>query len=176
MLSASVYLIVFRIIHIMAGVAWAGSAFFLVVFLQPSAASVGPAAGPFMMELLGRRRLIDWILRIAGFTILGGAFLYWHDWQISGSLGNWLGTAQGKGITLGAVSAIVAFLIGMFATRPGVEKMLALNREAMQGGGPPSPEMAQQIGRQQMQLRNLARANLFFVAIAVLAMATARYW
>jgi uncharacterized membrane protein len=102
MVAASVYLIVFRIVHILAGVAWGGSAFFLVVFVQPSAAAIGPVAGPFMQELLGRRKLVNAILGMAGFTIVGGAFLYWHDWQAYGSLGDWVGSRFGLGVTIGA--------------------------------------------------------------------------
>ncbi len=48
--EAAVFMLVFRVLHIAAGVAWAGSVFLFVVLIQPSAAAIGPAAGPFMME------------------------------------------------------------------------------------------------------------------------------
>jgi uncharacterized membrane protein len=80
-LATSVYLIVFRILHIMAAIAWGGSVFLLVIFLNPTAKAVGPAGAPFMRELLSTRRLVDWLLRIAGIAIVAGGFLYWHDQQ-----------------------------------------------------------------------------------------------
>jgi len=175
MVAASVYLIVFRIVHILAGVAWGGSAFFLVVFVQPSAAAIGPAAGPFMQELLGRRKLVNAILGMAGFTIVGGAFLYWHDWQAYGSLGDWVGSRFGLGVTIGALASIVAFLIGLFGTKPGVDRLMALVEQAADAGGGPSPDMAREIQELQAHLRVLAMTSLAFIAVAVLAMATARY-
>ena len=176
MLAASVYMIVFRIVHIAAGVAWGGSVFLFVVFVQPSAAAVGPASGPFMDELLEKRRLVDWILRLAGFTIAGGLFLYWHDWQAAGSLGDWVGTRFGLALTIGSVLAIAGFLIGVFGTKPGVDELLALGRKAKESGGAPPPELAAQIQQLRLRLRLLARTNLAFITLAVLAMATARYW
>ncbi len=176
MLATSAYLIVFRIVHVVAAIAWGGSVFLFVLFVQPSAAAIGPSAGPFMAELLGKRKLVDNILWIAAFTIVGGGFLYWHDWQAVGSLGDWLGTAFGLWLTIGAIAAIVAFLIGLFGTRPGVQRLMALARQAAEAGGPPPPDLAQEIQRMQTRLRALARMNLTFVSIAAFAMATASYW
>ena len=95
MLATSIYMVVFRVIHVMLGIAWGGALFLLVVFLQPTAKAIGPAAGPFMRELLGVRHLTDWLLRIAGATIVAGGFLYWHDMQAFGGLGDFLGSPFG---------------------------------------------------------------------------------
>jgi uncharacterized membrane protein len=176
MQAASFFMITFRVMHILAGVIWGGSVFLFVVFLQPSAAAIGPAAAPFVGELLGRRKLLDAILWIAAFSIVGGAFLYWHDVQIYGGLGDWVGSRQGFVLTIGAVAAIVAFLIGLFGTRPRLVRVMALNRRAAQAGGPPPPEDAAEIGRLQPQLRVLARTSLALIGVSVLAMSTARYW
>ena len=85
-------------------------------------ARLGPAAGPFMGELLRTRRLVDWLLRIAGMTIVAGGFLYWHDQQVYGGLGDFLGTAFGDTMTAGAIFALIAFGIGLFATKPTLQK------------------------------------------------------
>ena len=42
MLAANLFMIVFRLLHIVAGVLWVGSAFLFVGFIGPSAAEVGP--------------------------------------------------------------------------------------------------------------------------------------
>ena len=175
-LATNSYLIAFRILHIVAGVAWGGAVFLFVVFVQPSAAAIGPAAGPFMQELLGRRKLVNKILWLAAITIVGGLFLYWHNWQEAGSLGDWVGTPFGRGLTIGSISAIVAFLIGLLGTKPGVDRLMALSRQAADAGGAAPPELGQEIQRMQARLRALARTNLAFVTVAVLTMATARYW
>ncbi len=157
MIGTSVYMLVFRLIHIAAGVAWAGSVFLFVVFVQPSAAAIAPAGAPFMAELLGKRKLVDRILGLAAATIVGGLFLYWKDWQLYGSLGDWAGSRFGLGLTIGAISAIVAFLIGLLGTRPGVERLMALARQAAAAGRPPTPEL-RPIERAQRRVRSNVRA------------------
>src|SRR6266496_2338147 len=107
MLATSAYVIVFRIVHIAAGVAWGGSLLLFVVFIQPSASSVGPAGAPFMLELLGKRQLGRAILTMGAVTIIGGAFLYWHDWQLYGGFGDLIGSRFGLGLTIGAIAAIL---------------------------------------------------------------------
>ena len=175
MIGTSVYLIVFRIVHIVAGVAWAGSVFLFVTFLQPSAATTGPAGMPFMAELLGRRRLVDRLIALGSVTVAGGLFLYWHDSQFYGGFGNFIGTAFGTAITVGALSAVTALTIGVVGTRPRVMRFLAIGAQAVAAGGP-TPEQMAEMGALQGQLKVLASASLAFIGLTVVAMATARYW
>jgi hypothetical protein len=171
-LAASVYMIVFRIVHIVAGVAWGGSVVLFVVFVQPSAGAIGPDAAPFMGELLGKRKVTNAILGMAAVTIIGGLFLYWHDWHLVGSFGDWVGSRWGLALTIGAIAAIAAFLVGLFGTRPRVARFLMLSRQAAEAGGPPPAE----VGILQKQLKVLARTSLALIGVSVLAMSTARYW
>lgn len=176
MFAADVTMIVFRIIHILAGVAWAGSVFLFVVFVQPSVAAIAPAGAPFVAELLGRRKLVDRLLVFAVLTIAGGAVLYWRAWDAAGSFGDWIGSSFGAMLTVGAVAAIAGFLIGLFGTRPSVQRLLALGRQMAHAEGPPAPELAAEMQRLQARLKVLARTTLGLITISVLAMATARYW
>jgi uncharacterized membrane protein len=176
MLGTSAYLVTFRIVHVVGAIAWGGAIFVMVFFLQPSAKSVGPAAGPFMRELLGRRRVVTVVLWIAFVTIVGGAFLYWRDWHLYPSLGDFVESRFGLSLTIGSVSAIVAFLIGLFGTRPAVQRTLALGAQLAQADDPPPPGLAEELGSTQARARTLAKTNLAFVALAALAMATARAW
>ena len=176
MLATSMYMVVFRLLHVLLAIAWAGTVFLLVFFLQPTAKAIGPAAGPFMRELLGTRRLVDWILRIAGATVVAGGFLYWHDMQVFGGLGDFLGSAFGLWLTIGAISAIVALAIGASATKPTLERMLAVGGQIAQAGDQAPPELMQELAALQAKGRSLAKLNLAFVTLAAFAMSTARYW
>lgn len=176
MLATSTYMLVFRVIHILLAIAWGGTIFLLVFFLQPTAKAIGPAAGPFMRELLGVRRLTDWVLRIAGAAIVAGGFLYWHDLDQFPSLGDFLDSAFGLWLTIGALSALVAFGIGMFATAPTIKRALAVGGQIAQAGDAPPPGLLQELGALQAKGRLLAKWNLTFVTIAAFAMSTARYW
>lgn len=169
-------MVVFRVIHVLLAIAWGGALFLLVFFLQPTAKAIGPAAGPFMRELLVVRHLTDWILRIAGATIVAGGFLYWHDVQLYDDLGDFLGSAFGLWLTIGALAALIAVGIGASATKPTLERQLAVAGQIAQAGDQASPELRQELAALQARGRNLAKVNLTLVAIAAFAMSTARYW
>jgi hypothetical protein len=169
-------MLVFRLIHIVAAIAWGGSLFLLVLYLQPSAKAIGPAAGPFMRELLGNRKLGLVILQLAGATIVAGGFLYWHDLDERGGLGDFLGSSFGLWLTIGAVAAIAAFLLGLLVTKPTMDRMLAAGARVAQGGDAPPPEAVQELAGLQARARSLAKVNLTLVTIAAVAMSTARYW
>ena len=175
MLAAAPYMIVFRIVHVLAGIFWAGSVYMLVLFVQPSVAAIAPAGAPFMAELLGKRKLVDALIGLGSTTVVGGLFLYWHDWQLAGSFGTWVGTRFGATLTVGAVAAILALAIGVLGTRPNVVRLLAIGRSVAESGGPPSPELAAEIARTQNRLKTFARISLGLIVVAALAMALARY-
>ena len=175
MLASDGFMLVFRIVHILAGVAWVGSVFLLVFFIQPSATAIGPAAAPFMAELLGRRRLVDRIIGLATFTVVAGLFLYWHDWHIYGSFDTWIRSRFGSVLTVGAVASIGALSIGVFGTRPALQRFFALGREVAASGVPPTPEVGAEMTALQGRLKRMARVSLGLLVVAVLCMATARY-
>jgi uncharacterized membrane protein len=173
-LGLSVYMLVFRLVHIAAAIAWGGSVFMLVVFVQPSAAAIAPAGAPFMAELLGKRRLVDRIIGFGAMTVIGGLFLYWHDAQFLG-FADFASSTFGTWITIGALAAIAALAIGIFATRPRVMRFLAIAGQAAEAGGA-TPEQAAAMGALQGQMKVLARASLGLIGVAVFAMSTARAW
>jgi uncharacterized membrane protein len=179
MIGADWFYIVFRIFHIGAGIAWVGSVYFFVVFVQPTSAAIGPAAAPFMTELLGARRLVDRILALATVTIIAGLILYVKDMNLAGGFRDWIGTARGLVFTIGGVAAILAVALVVLGTRPGVERLLAIGRQigqaTEQGGAPPS-ELVAEVPILQGKLRGYARTGLGLLVVAVIAMATARYW
>jgi uncharacterized membrane protein len=170
------FFIVFRLLHILAGVAWAGGVFLFVVFIQPSAAAIGPAAGPMMGQLLGARKLVDRFLQLAAITIVAGLVMYIKIATDFGSLGDLLDTGYGVALTIGMVTAIAAAAFGLFVTRPNVGRLLGMQRAIADAGAPPSPEQAAQIANIQRTLKVYARLSFALLVVTVAAMATARYW
>jgi uncharacterized membrane protein len=173
-LAASPYLIVFRIVHIMAGIAWAGSVFLFVLYVQPSVAAIAPAGAPFMAELLGKRRLVNVLISLGSTTVIGGLFLYWHDWHAYATFGTWIRSRFGVVMTAGAIAAILALVIGILGTRPNVTRLLGMGRQAAEAGGP-TPELAAEMARTQARLKAFARMSLGLIALAALGMSIARY-
>lgn len=167
------YMVVLRVVHILAGVFWVGAALTTLLFIQPTARELGPAAGPFMMHLAGRKRLIDYVLSAAGLTVLAGLLMYW---RVSGGLDpDWIASAPGISLTIGALCAIAAFAIGGSIVRPGIMATVAIGRAVAASGGAPTPEQAAQM--QAIQRRSIAagKAIVPLLLVAVIGMAAARY-
>src|SRR4029453_14354353 len=71
MLAAEGFELLFPTLYFVAGAEWAGSAFLFTVFIEPAAAKLGPAAGPFMEETIGRRKVPEILTssaRVAGMS------------------------------------------------------------------------------------------------------------
>lgn len=166
------YVILLRIIHILAGVFWAGGAFALVGFVSPAAAQAGPAGGQFMQRLvLGTR----WVLAVsaaAGLAVLSGLLLYW---RASGGLRpEWLSTGTGIAFTIGGLAGVTAMFIGVRVG--GSSRQLAeLGKQIGSAGGPPSPEDAARLAALGARLQSLGTVTVTLLVIAVLAMSSARY-
>ena len=167
------YMVVLRVVHILAGVFWVGAALTTILFLQPTAHEVGPAAGPFMAHLAGKKRLVDWVLRAAGLTILAGVLMYW---RVSGGLNtDWIGSAEGIAVTVGALCGIAAFSLGLTVVKPTIMATLAIGREVAASGGTPTPEQGAKLQALQKRGKDVGQIIVPLLIVAVAAMAAARY-
>lgn len=176
MLGLEPFWFVFRSIHILAGVAWVGGVFMFVVFVQPSAAAIGPAAGPMMGQLLGVRKLVDRFLLLAAITIVAGLVMYVKLASDAASFGDFVGSGYGLALTIGMLAAIAAASIGLFVTRPTVRAVMAVQRQVADSGAPPTPEQGAEIVRRQGTLKIAGRIGLALLVVSVATMATARTW
>jgi uncharacterized membrane protein len=174
MLATDAYMVTLRIVHIVTGVIWVGSLFVVVVFVQPTAATLGPTGAPFMSELR-RRRFVDVVFIDAVFTVVAGAFLYWHDWHTYPGFGDWIGSSFGAALTVGALLAILGLGVAASVTRPTIVRLVSVGRQVTDSGGPPSAEQAVRIGALQRRLVVAERVSFALVLLAVVAMASARY-
>jgi uncharacterized membrane protein len=174
MLATDAYIVALRIVHIATGVIWVGSLFVVVVFIQPSAATIGPAGAPFMSELR-RRRFVDVVFIDAVFTVVAGAFLYWHDWHLYPSFGDWVGSRFGASLTVGALLAISGLIVAASLTRPTIARLVYLAKQVAESDGTPLPETIARIGALQHRLVIAERVSFSLVLLSVVAMASARY-
>ena len=174
MLATDASMVLLRIVHIATGVIWVGSLFVVVVFVQPSAATLGPAGAPFMSELR-RRRFVDIVFIDAVLTVVAGSLLYWHDWHLYASFGDWIGSPFGTALTVGALLALSGLGVAASVTRPTILRLVALGKQVAGSGGRPSPELGAQIDALQRRLVVAERASFSLVLLAVVAMASARY-
>lgn len=167
------YLITFRILHIVAAIAWVGSAFFFFYFVEPTARALGPNAHGFMQHMTKERK-VDMVMTIlSSITIVAGGFLYW---RLSGGFDpDWIASDSGIVFTIGAAFALLAFFSGMTLIAPRVRRMEAIGAEAATSGGPPNPEQMAQITGIQEQLRVIGAYDFLFLVIAAVAMSIAKF-
>lgn len=166
-------MVVLRLIHIGAGVFWAGGAIVVARYLIPSVQDAGPEGGK-VVQALEKRGLMTALPAAAVLAMLSGLVLYW---RVSGGFAaQWSRTPTGMAQGLGAVASIVAFVIGVGVMRPATLRAGALAQGLSQVTDPAARD-ARQAQMQGLRARAARAANWVAVllALAVAAMAVARY-
>jgi len=163
---------VLRLVHITTGVFWAGTVFFVVSFLLPSVADMGPDGGK-VMTALTKRGLPTKLPIVAILAVLSGLWMYY----LEGAGGSgWYRSRFATTLGVGGASAIIAVLFGIIVAGPTVKKLGMLGPEiASMPAGPDKDAKMAEMNR--LRAKNIM--GLRFVAmllgITVIAMAVARY-
>ena len=152
-----------RLIHILAGAFWAGAAILMGWFVVPTAREVGPAAGPLMQGLL-KRNLAGRLIASGVVTVLAGLWLFalrtptfrrWQDYALA----------------LGALSAIVALIIGITLQRPTANKVQTLGAAIASAGGPPTEAQGGEMAGLQAKLASYGNLLAYLFALTLAGMA-----
>jgi|SRR5688572_434505 uncharacterized membrane protein len=166
-------LITLRLIHILAGTFWVGTAIFTAVFLIPSIRALGPAGGPVMHQIAQVRKLPVYFLGAGVLTVLSGIGLYS---KASGGFTNqWMQSGPGMTFGIGAVFALVAMTVGMLVAAPTAKRAGALGATIASAGKPPSPEQQAEMQRLQARAGKASALGAALLVCATVAMAIARY-
>jgi uncharacterized membrane protein len=152
-----------RLIHILSGIVWVGSALFITVFLLPAARREGADARRFLGRLMPR---VGPLLGVTALlTIVSGGLMF----------RTWAGSRAGMVYGVGALAALLAAVIG---TAFGARANAAMGRLRAaiesQGGAPTAgqtADLASIEGRQTL----VAAVAATLLIIAAGAMAIARY-
>lgn len=176
MLAAVPFMLVFRFLHIVAGALWVGSAFLFVGFIGPSAAEVGPSAGP-LLEVAVKKKKVAKIITWLGMVTVTAGWVMWIRYALErDSLGDWISSTFGLVLTIGGVVATITFFVGYFGVGRNVERLVDLGSQMAAAGGPPSPEQGAEMAALQGELKKHGQIDLVLLLIAVTLMSTARYW
>lgn len=175
--------IVLRLFHIVPGAIWLGAIFIMVVFLQPASKALGSQGSAFMAELLFKRKFVEWVLRIAGISVLFGAILYYQDWihypssaggALASSPSKWVVSRFGLAMTIGGFCALAGMIVGAEVTLPTVRKMRKLV-ENTESGEVSSTDIEAEMDGHRAKLRIAARVSFVLVLLASILMSSARY-
>jgi len=152
-------MIVLRLIHVGGGAMWVGMMAFMTFYLTPALAEAGPQESGKVMAALQKQRIMIVMPVIALLTIGSGL---WMMMRLYGGPGNIAASRMGMALNLGAMAAILAFLIGIIFMRPLMMRAMTAT----------DPAEAQKLrARGAMLGRVVARLLMFALA----AMAVARY-
>jgi hypothetical protein len=175
MLVVVPFMLVFRLLHVVAGVLWVGSAFLFVGFIGPSAAEVGPSAGPLLSVAVKKRKVVQVITWLGVVNVLAGWVLWLRNANAVG-LGDWITSSFGLVLTIGGVLATITFFVGYVGVGRNVERLVDLGGAVAAAGGPPSPAQQAELDRLSAALERHGKLDLLLLLLATIAMATARYW
>jgi len=162
--------IVLRLLHVVGGAFWFGSAMMVGFMITPTVAATAEVGQKFMAALVQKANLTKVIAAAGGITILAGAGLYWIDsngftsaWMKSGA-----GTVFGIGGFFGLIGMIYGVLIG--------KNVNAIVKTGSEIQGKPTPEQLGKIQAAQKQLSVVGPVSSISLIISVICMSVARYW
>jgi uncharacterized membrane protein len=166
-------LIILRLVHILGGIFWVGSALFTTFFLIPALGTIGPAAGQ-VMGALQKRRFMTVMPIVTLLTILSGVRLMWIS--SAGFSGAYFTTAGGRTYASGGLAAILSFLLGIIVIRPAMTNAARLGA-ALAAAADDAARAALSAQTQALRQRGALASAVatVLIIVAAVAMAIARY-
>jgi len=153
-------------VHVMAGVTWAGATFLLAAVIAPIAARHGAEGAGRWTGLIARR--VGPISGISALlTVLSGVYLF-------ASLHSRDSSATGLVLKIGAVAAFLSLAIGILISRPTGLKLAKLSEQHSPAGTLPA-DVLQTMSGLRLRAALSTRFTAVLLGIAVLSMASFRY-
>lgn len=165
-------IIILRIIHIFCGVFWVGFGLFNVLFFQPTVKAVGVEGQKTMQYLTQKTRFQMTVYSAATLTMLSGLFLYWI---ISGFNPDFISSPHGIVLTTGSICGIIGWFLAVLVVSRIFKEMNIIGSQIQASGNPPTAEQAGQMQALVVRLGSLGKIVMWFLVVALLAMAMARY-
>jgi hypothetical protein len=162
-----------RLIHIFAGVFWAGSLFFLMRFLMPAIAGSGAGGDVVMQQLASKQKVGVFIPVAAGLTVLSGLGMYAR--YVMASSGVWAQSRQGMTYGVGGLAAIFALVIGATMIGRSLEGIVKIQLDAHAADRALTADEEAAVARLKVRSARGTRMAVRLLVITVAAMAVARY-
>lgn len=166
-------MVVLRLVHIFAGIVWAGSGFFLLLVLMPAMDAMGEEGDRFRQGFIARSRFTI-VMSIASLlTTLAGVLLFVRVSDHFNS--DWLSSNSGIVLSIGSLAGLLAFGHGLGVTSATFKKTAALLKAIEAQSSPPTAEQISQL--QALGRKSLlhGRISVLLLIIAVAGMSAARY-
>jgi len=116
-----------RVLHVLCGALWVGTAVFGAFLLMPAVKDAGPDGGKVMVAL-NRRGFVAFIPIIAILSVLSGLWLYWR--YTGGFSPDISRTHAGMTFGIGGLLAIAAAIIAAAVVSPAMAKVTRFAAQA----------------------------------------------
>ncbi len=157
-----------RVIHIVAGAFWVGSALMIALVILPGLRKAGPGSERILpMAQISQAMGLGAVL-----TTLAGLLLYALIFRLNVGL---ITSGFGLALTLGALAGLAAWLLGLLSTGPTAKKLAVLGSQVQAAGAPPTPPQVAELGRLQAKLKTSSTWSTILATAALVFMAGARY-
>jgi len=164
------YIVLLRVIHIVAGVFWVGFGAFLVMYLLPAMIAAGNAGSRFYAHM-PKRPPIGAAMGISSLlTTLAGLLLYLRIFGHST-----LPSARGYVLMIGVVLGILAFGHGLMALAPTTSKQEKAIEAFVAAGDNPDGKLVDEVNRLNNKMLRNGRVSFILTMIALICMAAARH-
>jgi uncharacterized membrane protein len=160
-----------RLVHIVAGVVWVGSAVFAALFVIPTARALGADGRRFVERLqqrLGPALGIAMLL-----TVVPGFMMYGR--LSAGFNRAWVTSRPGLALGAGAIAALLAVVVGVASNAPAGAKIARLRKGVETQGGTATAAQAAELATLQARIERGAQVAAVLLVFAAGAMAVARY-
>jgi uncharacterized membrane protein len=125
------------------------------------------------MGALMRRKLMVFTPVVAILTVLSGLYLYGR--VSAGFDSAYMSSGPGMTYGLGAVAAILSFIVGVVYTRPAMANAMALSQRMANADPAERQDLAAQIEKYRSRGTNGGKLIIAMLLIAAVAMAVGRY-
>ena len=164
-------MIILRLIHIGTGVFWAGSAFFVVSYLDPAIRRSGNEGDRVLLTFLESRYLTAMPI-IALLSIITGIAIFARSAAMAPTYPQ---SRTGITLSIGALAAVLAFVVGVAVMRRAAIRVRTMALAARVSGTPLSTEQRAEMSALRSRVATSGRAVATLLGIAVISMAIARY-
>jgi hypothetical protein len=165
-----ILLIVLRLIHIVAAVAWVGVGVATTFYVAPAAAAAGESGLRFLKSLLTRTSYPRLFPTASGLTMFAGILLY-----ITGSM-NHFSTTGNIVLGIGAIAGILAGVHGGAVTGRATRELgEALGQYVTDGEQPIAADGLALLRERAQNLASHSRISIILMIVALIGMASARY-
>jgi hypothetical protein len=172
-MAMHVTFILVRLLHVLSATLWVGAAVVVAFSIAPAVRATGSAGALVLRHLTQVQKLPYVVLAVGSTAILSGAYLIW---AISGgSPSRWLESSSGRTYAAGAVSALIAALVGGAVNIPTANRLSAIAGQMAASNVPPAPAQSEYLARLRFRLAIGTRVAAFLLIAATAAMGAARY-